>query len=246
MQAGLAAYLEQPTALVELEKDPLAPTAAKMGQTAVVPMFGEMGKHLSLLETLWGGQDVDDVADALDDAVTDEGVENVILYISSPGGTVTGTPELARKVAAANEQKPVIAYTDAQAASAAYWVGSQAGRFYASSSATVGSVGVYLALIDETERLAAEGVKVNAIHAGKWKLSGASFKPLTDEEREQFQTEVDTIHEEFKAAVTDKRPGIQASHLEGQEFDGATAAGLGLTDGVVDSLSDLLALTGAH
>lgn len=97
-----------------------------LGSTAVIPIYGIIGKHLSCLETACGGCDTDSVALALDQAVADESIDTIVLHIVSAGGTVTGVPELADRIRRASEAKEVIAYTDDLACSAAYWLGSQA------------------------------------------------------------------------------------------------------------------------
>jgi ClpP class serine protease len=69
------------------------------GGTAIIPVHGIIGKHLSMLETMCGGCDLDRVSQMLDVAAADESVKRVLLDFRTPGGTVTGFPELARKIA---------------------------------------------------------------------------------------------------------------------------------------------------
>ena len=207
---------------------------------AVVPVHGLIGKHLSLLEMACGGVDVDTVAAAVDAAVADPQVEKVVLWFNSAGGTVTGVPEVAQRIAAAAKIKPVIAFTDSICASAAYWLASQCSAVYTTESATIGSVGVYTALLDESARLESEGVKINAISAGEHKLEGASFRPLADSERARIQSGVDKIFARFVAAIHSVRPQIMADAMQGQCFDGEDAVAAGISDGVVLSLSEIL------
>lgn len=211
-----------------------------VGPVAVIPIFGVIGKHLTLIETACGGVDLDGTADALSEAVRNPEVTSILLHFNSPGGTVTGTPELAARIKAAVSKKIVVAYSDNQMCSAAYWLASQCSAIYASQTADVGSIGVYLALLDESAALEKAGVKVNVIKAGKFKTAGAPFQPLTDEERALFQASVDSIYEKFTAAVTGQRPEVGSATMQGQSFDGEQAARNGLTDGVVDSLEEML------
>ena len=114
------------------------------GGTAIIPVHGIIGKHLSMMETMCGGCDLDEVCDMLDMAEQDDTVARVLLDFRTPGGTVTGIPEMARKIA--NYSKPTIGFTDSECCSAGYYLASQCGKFYATESSTVGSVGVYMAL----------------------------------------------------------------------------------------------------
>ena len=213
------------------------PEIAMDGGTAIIPVHGIIGKHLSGMELMCGGCDLDEVSDMLDMAAADESVARVLLDFRSPGGTVTGIPELGRKIA--NYPKPTIGFTDSESCSASYWLMSQCRSAYATESSTVGSVGVYMALLDESRALENEGIKINAIKAGEFKLAGASFKPLSDSERAMFQAGVDKLHAQFKEAVLRNRQ-IDASCLEGQCFDGEEAVANGMVDGLVESITDVL------
>ena len=106
----------------------------------------------------------------------------------------------------------------------------------------LGSIGVYVALLDESRSLEMNGYKVELIKAGKYKAMGASFQPLTGEERTMLQQTVDSIHADFKAAVkSGRRDKTQAgghqtvsdSAMEGQTFRGAEA----LTQRLCDELT---------
>ncbi len=222
---------------IEQEDAPL-----RIGSVAVVSVFGIIGKHLSMLETACGGCDLNAVSDALSAAMDDPSTEAIVLHFDSPGGTVTGTPEMAERIAEAAKRKPIIAYTEGQCCSAAYWLASQCSAIYASQSSDVGSIGVYLALLDESAAMEKAGVKVNVIKAGKYKTAGAPFKPLSDEERALFQADVDAIYSKFTRAVAANRSHVSSDTMQGQSFSGEAAATNGLTDGVVDSLEEVLAL----
>lgn len=206
---------------------------------AIVSIDGVIGKHLGMLEQCMGGCDIDNVAQSLTEAVTDPDVESVVMTFNTPGGTVTGVREFGELIAELGKVKKIVGYTDTMCASAGYWLASQCSEFYCSPSADVGSIGVYSILLDESRRLEDEGIKVNAISAGKWKLAGASFKQLTDEERAMFQADVDKIYANFKAAVSSNRT-IADEDMQGQCFDGTDAVLKNLADGNINSLDELV------
>lgn len=219
-------------------EEPETPRVETLGATVVIPIHGIIGKHLSGLEMYSGGCDLDFVSAALREA-EDPDVSRVILDIQSPGGTVTGVPECARAIGQLAEEKGVIAFSDSEMCSAAYWLASQCGQILVTESVCVGSIGVYLALLDESRALENEGLKVNAIAAGKWKLAGAPFRPLGADERAMFQADVDRIAADFKSAVTSKRK-VADEFMEGQTFDGLAALRNGLVDDVIQDFEDLL------
>ena len=221
---------------VEIDPSDLVPS-----KVAIIGVEGVIGKHLGMLETACGGVDVDCVADELREAVADNNVTDIVLYFNTPGGTVTGVPELAELISEVSKQKNCVAYVDVLCASAGYYLASQCSAIYCSPSSDLGSVGVYSIYLDESVMLANEGIKVNAISAGKYKLTGASFKPMTEEEQAMLQADVDKIYKQFKEAVLSKRV-ISEEDLQGQCFDGVACAEKGFVDGHINSLGELVAV----
>lgn len=204
--------------------------------TAIIPLHGIIGKHLSGMEMSSGGASLDEFGTRIDAAMADDTVNRLLFDFRSPGGTVTGIPEMGRKMY--QLKKKTVAFTDSEANSGALWLASQAQEFYATPSSSVGSIGVWTAAMDYSRALENEGIKMNAVSAGKYKLLGAYWKPMTDEERAILQARVDGIHAEFKEAVNARRQ-IDHKWMEGQIFTGEEAANIGLVDGLVDGIDEL-------
>jgi len=205
----------------------------------VVPIFGVIGgPRLTPIEKMMGAVDVADISDTIDAFAMNPDVTRIALQVSSPGGTVTGIEELANKVR--NLEKPTMAYTDTEMASAAYWVASAADRVLSSKSATVGSIGVYLAVPDYSEAAKMAGIKMVVIKSGKFKGAGIEGTTLDEGQMANLQESVDEIHSEFKAAVLMKRKMVKAEAMEGQTFSGKQAAAQGLVTGLADSFSEAL------
>lgn len=238
-QRELFAILEGKQALQFTTEDNEATVTTTVPTIGIVPVFGVIGKHLSQMEMECGGCSLDNIQAQLKAMNDDPAISKIVLYIHSPGGTVTNTPETGDLIKEVSQNKEVIAYTDSDCCSGALWLASCASRFYAAASACVGSCGVYSIYLDETRALEMAGLKVTAISAGKYKLTGASFKPLNEEETNMLMDEVKAIHAEFKAVIQSKR-NVDDSVLEGQTFDGKTAANINLTDGVIPSLDKLI------
>ena len=215
-----------------------APAPYVVDGVGIVPIVGVIGKGLSPLEKMMGAVDVNDVSAAIDAFAANPEVEKVALQISSPGGTVTGVEELANKVR--NLEKPTLAYTDSEMASAAYWIGSAADRVVSSRSASVGSVGVYIAIPDYSKAAEMQGIKMVVIKSGKFKGAGIEGTSLDEGQMGNLQEGVDTIHAEFKEAVNMKRKMVKAEAMEGQVFSGKQAAAQGLVTGLADSFNAAL------
>ena len=91
---------------------------------AAVELHGIIGRKLSAMEMECGGCDLECVEENLSAALADPMVAAVVLDIDSPGGTVSGVGEFARKIGLLSTAagKPVIAYASGQCCSAAYWI----------------------------------------------------------------------------------------------------------------------------
>ena len=202
----------------------------------IIPVHGTIYRHSEGF--LSGGCVLDDVHLALDIAEHDPEVECVVLDFRTPGGEVTGVPELGRRIAELD--KETIGFCDSECCSGGMWLAAQCQRFYTTASATVGSIGVWTAYLDLSRQMANAGENMQAIFAGQYKLMGAYWKPLTDDEKKILQGQVDRIYDRFKAAMQTHRPVSEDSMGSGLTFDGEEAAARGLTDGVVNDLSDIL------
>jgi signal peptide peptidase SppA len=216
----------------------VAPKPYVQNGIGTIPVVGVIGKNLSPIERMMGAVDVNDLSDAVDAFAANPEVEKVAFQISSPGGTVTGVEELANKIRGLG--KPTLAYTDSEMASAAYWIGSAADRVVASPSATVGSIGVYIAIPDYSAAAEMAGIKMVVLKSGKFKGAGIEGTSLDENQLANLQESVDTIHAEFKAAVNMKRKMVKAEAMEGQTFSGKQAAAQGLVTGLADSFSEAL------
>lgn len=207
----------------------------------IVSVDGIIGKHLSLLETKCGGVDCDSISEQLKNMEEDPNVTSILMYFNTPGGTVSGVPELSSLISEIDKKKKCTAYVDVICASAGFYLASQCSSIFVSPTAELGSVGVYSIYFDESVALSNEGIKVNAIYAGKYKLTGAPFKVMTDEERAMLQADIDKIYIGFKSAVTSKRD-IKDEDLQGQIFSGEDLISKNFADGQVNSMREMLTI----
>lgn len=233
-------YMANPT-YMEVEESEYIPSPLTDGiitekVTAVININGILVKGASNAEcTAFGLMDVDYIRHCLEDAVTDDSVTEILLNINSPGGEVTGIEELGRKIQQIDKIKPIYAWTESMMCSAAYWLGSQCRKIGMTPSAIVGSIGVYSLIEDTSKALEQEGINIQAISAGKYKLLGANFKPLSDEERKILQDDVSNQHTKFKNAVLSSRK-IDMEFMEGLSYEGVNALSANLVDVVVDDI----------
>jgi signal peptide peptidase SppA len=213
-------------------------TIEKFPPYAIIPVKGVIGRGLPEMETYCGSCDLEEVEEMLEDAVRDDAVKVIILAVDSPGGVSTGVPEFAQRIR--NCSKRVISFTDSEACSAAYWIASQASEFYATPSSSVGSVGCYIAYLDESEAYRKDGYKMEVIKSGALKGAGISGTALSDEQRKMLHDQTVEIHTDFKDDVKAVRSFVQDADMEGQVFSGKVAASKGLVTGLVNGFDELM------
>lgn len=116
--------------------------AETFGSTGVVHIIGPIFRYANLFTEISGATSIGRVAKVFAEMQKDESIDQIILNIDSPGGEVTGISEFAQRVK--NSEKPVIAYVDGMAASAAYWIASAASKIVMNETASAGSIGVVI------------------------------------------------------------------------------------------------------
>lgn len=87
----------------------------------------------------------------LEECATNPDVKRVALSISSPGGEAIGLIETAGYIHSLLSKKPIYAFTDSLACSAAYLLGASCKAFYSSRYAEVGCCGVMASVTDYSE-----------------------------------------------------------------------------------------------
>jgi len=207
-----------------------------------VELCGIIGKHLSSMETMCGGCDLAVVEENLMQALASPMVSTVILRIDSPGGTCNGVLEFSQKIEklATESRKPVFALIDGQGCSAAYWIACGCNGIACTPSSDVGSIGVYMALVDESANWTQEGYKLVLIKAGELKGAGIAGSQITPAQIAAWQADVDMIYAQFTGSVRAARPGIADETMQGQAFYGPRALEAGLVDKIYNDVGEML------
>lgn len=218
-------------------------TYETVGGVAHIPIVGSLVNRGAYVGASSGLVSYEGLHTQISEAVGDTGVKAILLDINSPGGEVGGMFSLAAAVRSAAQQKPVVAFVNDMAASAAYGLASQASQIVVSPSSVVGSIGVVLVHLDRSGEMAAKGIKPTVIHAGAHKVDGNPFGPLPDGVRANLQAEVDKIYGLFIETVAEGRgrklSARAARATEAQVFRGQDAIDRGLAD-VMASFSEVM------
>ena len=175
----------------------------------------------------------------LREAVADPDIKAIVLDVDSPGGMVALVPETADDVFAARQVKPVIAVSNTLAASAAYWIASQASTLLVTQSGDVGSVGVYQLHEDWSGWNERNGIDPTYIVAdgSPHKVDGNMDEPLSEEAEAYLRGEINEIYDSFVNAIARGR-GITADQVRADYGKGRTlSANRALEAGMVDDVA---------
>lgn len=225
-------------ALGEVIQTAAALPAGKAG-TAIIPIHGVVGKRLSALEMACGGADIGAIEAAFDAANSDTNINRIVLHVDSPGGTVTGVPELAQKIYD-TKRKPVTAISDTQIGSAAYWISSAADQIVVTPTAIVGSIGAVAMVRESATNTSADGrTRLKVFRSGADKMMGADGA-LTEAQAAVWQERVDFLGSMFRSDVTRARPSVGADSMTGLAYFGTEAVKRHLADRVVPNLAEAI------
>lgn len=203
---------------------------------AVIDVEGVLVHRLGFEGSLWGmATGYDGIARQIRAARADPNVRAIWLDIDSPGGFTAGCFSLAEEIAKGAKSeggKPVWAFVNEMACSAAYALASVCDKVFAPEDAVIGSIGVYCDHLDLTAMLENDGVKLTRIRSGEQKARGGPAEPLDERTAAKLQTWVDQGRQRFAALVGMGRRMSKAAVLatEGDWFSTAQAIELGLCD----------------
>lgn len=206
------------------------------GNVAVVDIQGPLTNTDSIWNMLFGMTSYNSIREGLMSAASNPKVEEIVLNIDSPGGSATGVSDVGNLIRRINAQLPVTSFASGTAASAALWLGTAAGRMYASETSSVGSLGVIATVMDHTAELEKEGIKPTIIRSGPKKALGGPYEVLTDAAKAEIQSKIDHLHGIFVDTIAEHR-GLSTEFVrhriaDGSEFIGQQAVDVGLIDGI--------------
>jgi protease-4 len=157
----------------------------------------------------------------IEQAARDDTVKAVVLRINSPGGSITASDDLHRRLSLLAQgdsrknthAKPLVASMASLAASGAYYAAMPAAEIFAERTTMTGSIGVFMSLPNLKGTAEHIGFRLDTIKQGEIKDSGSPFRDLTPKERQVWQDLVDHAYEQFVAVVEEGRPQLRGQLL---------------------------------
>ncbi len=206
------------------------------GGIALIQILGPLVQRgASGMDAMSGGfESYENLGKQLTAARADLMVRGILIEFDSPGGEANGVMDLALAIAAADQEKPVVAHANEFAFSAAYWLASSAGELYVPKTGMVGSVGVIMLHVDQSRMNDKRGLDVTHIHAGARKADFSPHQPLSETAMGNAQAMVDRLYGQFVDHVAGARQ-IDAQTVRDTEaglLNPEQALAIGMIDGI--------------
>ncbi len=172
----------------------------------------------------------------LDKAQADSDIKAVVLRINSPGGGVTASDIMYRRLKDFRSKRPipVIAIIEDVGASGAYYLACGADEIMAHPSSVTGSIGVMVQTISFAGTMSMLRIDARAVTSGPRKDMASPFKPLDPKDLAILQAMVDEFYEQFLKIVGESRSELTAETIrrlaDGRVFTGSQAKANGLVD----------------
>src|SRR5262249_10545325 len=169
-----------------------------------------------ILETLLGYANKQ-----IEHATDDQNVKAIVVRINSPGGSITASDDLYRKLIELRDgnpkkshaPRPMIASMGGLAASGGYYVAMPGQTIFAEPTTLTGSIGVYISFPNVKKLADQYGVARNIIKQGQIKDSGSPFTEMSDHEQQVWQDMVNDAYQRFIQVVEKGRPMLSDGKL---------------------------------
>jgi len=207
------------------------------GDIAVIHVEGTLVHKAGWLDAMSGFCGYNLLTRQFEEAFADPDVLGIWVEIDSPGGAVSGLMQLCQFIAENTQEmggKPVYAWVNETAASAAYAIACCCDRIYGVEDSMVGSIGCVMVHASFEGQLKDEGIAVTVVRAGERKYRGNPYEDLDEATLAKFQDSVDDARLRFANLVAMGRdvPVAQILGTEAEWFEGEDAVEQGLMDAV--------------
>lgn len=180
------------------------------------------------------------VLDRIEDAINNSNNKGLILFLNTPGGSVYETDEIYLKLREYQDTgRPLYSAMGSMAASGGYYISASADKIIANRNCWTGSIGVTAGTVfDISGFLEKYGIKTVTITAGENKAMGSMTQPLTQEQREIYQSLVDEAYDQFTQIVAEGR-GMNIKTVRKLADGRVYTAKQALENGLVDQIGTL-------
>lgn len=213
---------------------------ALFDSTAVVEIIGPITTYDDAFNQFFGIPSIEKIREAIQTALDDSQVSNILLKIDSPGGIATGFSELTDFVFEAGKEKEINSWAT-MCCSAAFFLAAATRKIYTTPMGIVGSIGVIHSQYQSNDELL-----VTVSQNAPFKSKDAS----TEKGREKILAVINDLERTFLEKLSEYRQIPQENIIQhwgqGSEITGAQALKVNMVDDLIGYHELLSSLTRRH
>lgn len=154
-------------------------------------------------DVIYDQTSADDIIWAVNEAQGNDKIKAIVVEIDSYGGSGVAGEEM--MTVFKQSKKPVIAFIRNAGLSAAYLAATGAETIFTSNFSDVGSIGVTMSYLQETEKNTKEGLSYVNLSSGAYKDTGNPARTLSEDEKQLLMRDIKIGHEYFVKLVSQNR-----------------------------------------
>jgi protease IV len=228
-----------------------------MANIYLLILTGVMGDHASKNNTLVQGdpkqvvavvpvvnslitqKDADSLDELLKEVEKNDNVKALVIRIDTPGGEVAPSDEMYHRILqfkAAHTNIPVVISMGGMATSGGYYTAVAGDYLFAEPTTLTGNIGVLMESLNFSRLIDKWGIDDTTMHSSgaTYKTSGSMFRPQSEDDKAYLRGILDSIADQFHAAVKTGRAGKLKGSMDdifnAQAYPAQAALKLGLVD----------------
>lgn len=183
---------------------------------------------------------------------TDKSVKAIVLRVNSPGGSSLASEIIWRELELIRKEgKKIVVSMGDVAASGGYYIACNADRIMVQPNTITGSIGVFSIVPDFSTFMNNKlGISFDRVKTGEYADMPSVTRPMSENEKQFIQGQVDQIYLDFKTRVAEGRKrniNYIDSIAQGRVWTGKRAIQLGLADrigGLEDAIAEAAKMAG--
>lgn len=219
-----------------------SPTVSNKTDAPKIALLIAQGEIVDQASSSFGNEPeiaADEIIKTIRKIKKDDKIKAVVFRVNSPGGSALASEKILRELNLLKAKKPLVVSMGDLAASGGYYISCQADSIFALPTTITGSIGVF-GMMFNTQKFFNDklGVTFDAVKNAPYADLGNSNRPMTEQEKQFIQNNVDSTYLTFKSRVAAGRHKSIAyidSIGQGRVWSGTA----GLQNGLVDALGGL-------
>lgn len=202
------------------------------GDAAIIKLSGPIKPSDSSSPFSGGGISPENVRE-LNERALSQGADAIIYEINSGGGAIVASKEVYRSIDSVDV--PTVCRMRDVAASGGYLIALGCDEIVADSATLTGSIGVKSSYLEYSGVMNRLGVEYVNISEGNLKEIGSPYKNITQAERENLESMIGDLHEEFVDKVASERNLSEDERREiasSEPYIGSEAKDLNIVDSI--------------